>query len=453
MATPVSNSVALPAIIGGDGTLTDEYINGLVQGSSWQFGAGPRTLTYSFNLNDGQGGPISTSLIDAINRALAEWSNVANISFQNIVSGSLYYQSQADIAFTPTGNELQLDLGAVALAFFPDPAFANALREAAGITAAEYPNPEGDVFLDNFYTGLNVFNVNPGGAGFAIILHETGHALGLKHPDDDGGNGKPTFARLGIVALDAERWTIMSGNANSGSTLTQGNAASPMPLDVLAIQQIYGANMSYHAGDDYYGDTASFFNTPGNFSPIYSTGISNKTLWDAGGNDTIDIQAAGGFSSGVTIDLRPGIGYVDAHFPQNSRLTAIAYGVIIENALGTARNDTIVGNDAANMLDGRFGQDTMVGGLGNDTFVVSEAGDVIVENAGEGLDSVLNKGSFLYALGANIENLTLDAAAGVSGGRGNSGSNVIVGNVSANLLDGAGGADTLIGGLGDPNRD
>ncbi len=72
MATPVSNSVALPAIIGGDGTLTDEYINGLVQGSSWQFGAGPRTLTYSFNLNDGQGGPISTSLIDAINRALAE---------------------------------------------------------------------------------------------------------------------------------------------------------------------------------------------------------------------------------------------------------------------------------------------------------------------------------------------------------------------------------------------
>ena len=51
MATPVSNSVTNLDVSPNNNTLTDEYIAGLVQGGSWQFGTGPRMLTYSFNIN------------------------------------------------------------------------------------------------------------------------------------------------------------------------------------------------------------------------------------------------------------------------------------------------------------------------------------------------------------------------------------------------------------------
>jgi hypothetical protein len=52
MAAAVSNSVTLPAVDSGNGTVIDESSNGLVQGGSWQFAGGLRVLTYSFNLND-----------------------------------------------------------------------------------------------------------------------------------------------------------------------------------------------------------------------------------------------------------------------------------------------------------------------------------------------------------------------------------------------------------------
>ena len=52
MATPVGNSVPLlTSVNNNNGTLTDEFISGLVQSSSWSFAGGPRVLTYSFDLN------------------------------------------------------------------------------------------------------------------------------------------------------------------------------------------------------------------------------------------------------------------------------------------------------------------------------------------------------------------------------------------------------------------
>jgi Ca2+-binding RTX toxin-like protein/methionine-rich copper-binding protein CopC len=71
--------------------------------------------------------------------------------------------------------------------------------------------------------------------------------------------------------------------------------------------------------------------------------------------------------------------------------------------------------------------------------------DTIVENAGEGTDTVQAAGN--YVLGANLENLTLTY--GHTSGTGNSLNNVITGSWGNNLLNGAGGADTLIGEWGD----
>jgi Ca2+-binding RTX toxin-like protein len=87
----------------------------------------------------------------------------------------------------------------------------------------------------------------------------------------------------------------------------------------------------------------------------------------------------------------------------------------------------------------------MIGGRGDDIYVVDNAGDVVTEVQNEGADTV--QAGITYTLGANVENLTLTGAAAVNG-TGNDGNNVLVGNSAANRLSGGAGDDTLDGGAG-----
>ena len=84
----------------------------------------------------------------------------------------------------------------------------------------------------------------------------------------------------------------------------------------------------------------------------------------------------------------------------------------------------------------------MMGGTGDDTYVVDNAGDVVSENANAGIDTVLT--SITYTLPTNVENLTLTGTAAVNG-TGNTLANVMTGNDAANSLSGLAGNDTLIG--------
>ena len=125
--------------------------------------------------------------------------------------------------------------------------------------------------------------------------------------------------------------------------------------------------------------------------------------------------------------------------------------------LGTAVADTISGLGGADLLmgfggndvlNGGTGADVMLGGFGNDTYVVDNAGDMPIEEAGAGIDRVISSISFSLnsATRANIEHLTLTAAAGI--GIGNALANQILGNNVNNNLQGLAGDDSLIGGLG-----
>src|SRR5258706_9480204 len=141
MAIPVSDSVSLPVVDSGNGTLTDEFVNILVQDSSRQFGDGPRVLTYSFSVYDDPAYAWTAQLKNAFLQALDSWSNVANLSFVEAGSGTVFLASTADLAATLSGTDLH-EAGLAALTFLPDADAADALRAAF----PEYQHPEGDMF-------------------------------------------------------------------------------------------------------------------------------------------------------------------------------------------------------------------------------------------------------------------------------------------------------------------
>ncbi|WP_407278107.1 calcium-binding protein [Aromatoleum evansii] len=138
-------------------------------------------------------------------------------------------------------------------------------------------------------------------------------------------------------------------------------------------------------------------------------GVGDDQLWGRDGNDTLD----GGAGN--------------------------------DTLYGEMGNDTLRGGNGNDLLDGGSGADNMAGGTGNDTYVVDNAADVVTESLNQGTDTVLS--SVSYALGANLENLSLTGAENLNA-TGNTAANVLTGNAGNNILDGKAGADQLDGGAG-----
>ena len=109
---------------------------------------------------------------------------------------------------------------------------------------------------------------------------------------------------------------------------------------------------------------------------------------------------------------------------------------------GFAGNDTLLGGAGNDKLDGRDGNDRMEGEAGNDAYLVDSSGDIIVELANSGTDTVTST-LMSYTLGANLERLVLTDFART--GTGNGLANTLSGNRHANTLSGGDGNDTLSG--------
>ncbi|MBI3524736.1 MAG: hypothetical protein HY066_09435 [Betaproteobacteria bacterium] len=84
----------------------------------------------------------------------------------------------------------------------------------------------------------------------------------------------------------------------------------------------------------------------------------------------------------------------------------------------------------------------MLGGTGDDIYMVDNVGDMVIEDKKNGKDSVVS--TLSYVLTANVENLTLAATDAINAG-GNELNNALMGNSSSNLLSAGAGNDTLDG--------
>ena len=424
--------------------LTGFFLDGLTQGSAWLLD-GSRTLTYSFWNTDSSyyWDPAVKATARSVFNTLEQYIAV---SFVEVTPGGTVYDNTSDISLAIAPSSAPF----AGMAAPPDPARVDSLLPLFGFSRQTYPTAEGDIGFNPVASQFAY--LQPGQAGFATALHELGHALGLKHPHDDGGVGRPTFSQLGLTTLDNTEWTMMSYGNRFGSTLSSGNPATPSLLDVAALQYLYGANPRTGEGDTVYRITTE------QNSPL-------RTIWDVSGTDTIDASA---MFVGVDIDLtgasRPQVASAGSEF-------RIAYWVTIENATGGSGSDWISGNAAGNNLNGGAGSDELIGWDGDDVLFGGSGDDSL--NGGEGTDTaVFNGASSQYAITYGFEETTISTSSAegadtlleieqarfsdgtivlVAPGSvvtGTSGSDRLSGGGGADIITGLEGSDSLVGGAG-----
>ena len=285
--------------------------------------------------------------------------------------------------------------------------------------------------LDNTITGNDGDNVIDGAAGGDTMK---------------GGKGNDTY----VVDSSADKITENTGEGTdtvrSSISWTLGAAIENLTLTGTAAINGTGNSLD----NVLTGNSGANTLDGGTGNDTLDGGIGADMMKGGKGDDTYIVDNAGDVvveNAGEGTDtVKSGIDYTLGSNVENLvLLSGAVYGT------GNALNNSITGNAGDNILNGGAGTDTMTGGVGNDTYYVDDKGDVIVEKAGEGIDTVHS--SVEYALGDNIENLFLDNKVPFDGtynggGFGNALDNLLVGNDFRNYLIGKDGNDTLDGGAG-----
>ena len=441
MSTPYTNSISAYSVSPSGDILTDELLNGYRWGYS---GAVNLTLSFPWSTSDqawfssnyGRGEPynmngsaLTTYQIDLIKTAASIWSCYANVTFNSTV-------------------DTQSTVGDIRVAWTQANVFGN-INGVPGISWGYFPfsTPAGgDIWFNSgVYSDF----------GRLHALQALGLSLGLAY------HGEYNVMH-GIDFYDYA-YSIFSRTAYPGEikSTVSFNPTTPMIYDIEAIQYIYGANMSYNSGNTVYT-----FNQGSNYF---------QTIWDGGGIDTIQWN---GTTQGVYISLEQGefsflgneLIYYDQYgneITKSYKTVGVAYGTIIENAIGGDANDVVSGNSSSNTLKGGSGNDRIYGYGGADS-ISGDAGDDELSggtgndtiNGGAGRDTAVfwdgpdSPDWFLHGIVADLtigrafyDNET-DILIDIENLYGSDYDDTLIGNTISNDLFGDWGNDSIIGGEG-----
>ena len=388
---PTNHSV----INDGLGVLSDSNTQGVASlDSNTHWDKSLETISFSFNESiptdyyeygeelTNNWSALNTQQKDAVRSITNEINELLGISLKEVSSGGL-------IEF----NLVQTGTNVAGFSFYP----------------GTYRDYAGDVFLSQgFNDSSEEFGLKAGEEGWLTIVHELGHALGLKHPFKEEGNEPPFLP----TSEDDINHSVMSYTSfenhtpvftTSGSSIKyETNLVNPSLYslyDVATLQSIYGVNTTTNTEDTIY--------------KFQYTDYTINTIWDAGGEDTIDLSSTLGTS---VVHLQSGsLNSADQYSVEeittlhqdlvndrhwNSWIKesiidldsqgylylghnnlAIAQGTVIENILTGAGDDTITDNEVNNRIltglgddkinIGQGGLDYVDGGEGNDILYIN----------------------------------------------------------------------------------
>ena len=317
-----------------------------------------------------------------------------------------------------------------------------------------------------------------GGYVFDSYIHEFGHEFGLNHPGlynySGPGGVQINYLNNGTWIYDRQQYSVMSyfDGIDVGET-TRWSPTTPLPADIEAVIRRFFSTVDsagvrtyqeiqLNTGNDSYGFGSSKYGYE-----LTSEGQTHDigfVIHDTGGNDTIDFS---GSTSGTILDLRAGkFSSVNGH---NNNVSIFAghnadqTGYYIEKGIGSAFDDTIIGNDGNNTIDGGRGTDHMAGGAGDDVYYVDSEDDIVLELAGGGNDTVIvtNRNVDISSI-ENVEHIFVVPTRTTPPPRisnalptsvptdtpidGDGQDNTIDGGANGDIIRGLGGDDILIGG-------
>lgn len=252
----------------------------------------------------------------------------------------------------------------------------------------------GDIHLNPNYDRLgdtNGFQNRPGKHGYMSLIHEIGHALGLKHPHDS----TPVLP----TEVDNTTTTVMSYDFKGNSSGT------PMGYDLLALHTIYGVRSKWTGNDLYYFTRgADQYTLDGSTLYLNTPNLTKQTIWDNGGINTLDFSTVPFNNGGYRVDLN-GLGWISLNSayiagtePYLNYGTILAEGMSVGDFINSTSNDTIYANGSANNFKGyspsiASGQDTIYNASGADTLDLSGYNTANVSQMQSGNDLVISLGS------------------------------------------------------------